>query len=129
MNSEKKVRIDKWLWAVRIFKTRAMASDACARGKVIVNKQKVKPSRMISNGERVVVIRRGVEYVYEVLGCIEKRVGAKIVEEYRKDLTPEEEIERARMIAIANRPAIRRNKGTGRPTKKDRRQIERFMEK
>lgn len=121
-----KVRVDKWLWAVRVFKTRSMASDACSRGKVTMGGQRVKPSRMLFEGEKVCVKKDGMEWIYGVKGCIEKRVGAKLACDYREDLTPKEKTEEYRSIKAVNRAGPRREKGAGRPTKKERRQIDKI---
>ena len=127
LNMEK-VRIDKWLWAVRIFKTRQSASDACSRGHVTITGQRVKPSRMLSQGEEISVKRDGMDWIYGVKGCIEKRVGAKLGSEYRLDLTPEEDIEAYKNIKSINRTGVRREKGAGRPTKKERRDLDKLSD-
>jgi len=124
MNTSDRVRIDKWLWAVRVCRTRSDARDLCERGRVEVNGSSAKPSRMISAGDEVSVRKQSIEYRFRVLGCIEKRVGASKVPEYMADLTPEEAVEQARKIKAANRPVLRRPDGSGRPTKKDRRQLD-----
>ena len=120
------VRIDRWLWAVRICKTRVGATDLCKRLKVAVDGQKVKPSREVKVGQVVVVRREGISWEYKVLKCIEKRVGAKIALECREDLTPVEEINKLKTIKGGWIP--RRYKGAGRPTKKERRVIDKLFE-
>lgn len=123
--SESRARIDKWLWAVRLFKTRALATDACKAGSVRVGELVVKPAREAHVGE-IVTVRQGlVTRTLEVIGVPRSRVGAKLVPTYCKDLTPPEEYERLRDQRVQN--VLAREKGSGRPTKKDRRQIERFL--
>lgn len=120
------VRIDRWLWAVRVTRTRAMAADLCSRGKVRVNGQRAKASRNVKEGDRIGVGLRGIDRVYEVLKVIEKRVGAGIAAECRADLTPRDELERVKRIKGSNRPFFRRDKGAGRPTKRERRRLDRI---
>ncbi len=124
MNMQESVRIDKWLWAVRICKTREGAISLCKRGSVTIGKQRVKPSRTIRVGEVIVVRKEGIDWKYEVIQCIEKRVGAVIARECRGDRTPEDEIEKHKMIR--RMPVPRRPKGSGRPTKKARRNLEKL---
>jgi ribosome-associated heat shock protein Hsp15 len=120
-----RIRIDKWLWAVRLFKTRSQATAACDQGKIMVGEQTVKASRLIKVGDHVSIKRTGITIRLEVLQAIEKRVGAKLVPEICKDLTPQEEIEAFR--ARATRMTIFRDPGTGRPTKKERRALDDFF--
>jgi len=120
-----KVRLDKWLWAARICKTRTAASDLCRRQRVSVNGMKAKPSREITPGQTITVRRDGIDWIYKVVRCIEKRAGPKIAAECREDLTPKEEIEKLKSIKRGWAP--RRPKGAGRPTKKDRRAIDDFL--
>ena len=115
------VRADKWLWMVRLFKTRSMATDACNAGKVKMNGNNVKPSKVVKVGE-VFHVRQGqLEKVVEVLGSPKSRVGAPLVPQYYSDLTPPEEYERVKMLRMKFEF---REHGEGRPTKRDRRQIE-----
>lgn len=125
--AQDKIRIDKWLWAVRICKTRLMAADLCDRGKVLIDRQSVKPSRHVQIGQIIVVRRDGVDWTYEVLRIIDKRVSAKIAEACKRDMTPIAQIERRRMIGLSWTP--RRDKGAGRPTKRERRLIEKVLGK
>lgn len=118
------IRIDKWLWAVRIFKTRSLASDACRNGKIEIEEQKVKPSRLVSVDNIIIVKKSPYTYTYQVKGLIGKRVSAKIASSYVSDLTPPEEI--LRVKTIQDSAFFPRDRGTGRPTKKDRRTIDRF---
>ena len=119
-------RLDKWLWAVRIFKTRSIAADACKKNRISVNNAPAKPSKVIKEGDIVSVRKPPITYSFEVLKPIDKRVGAKLVEEMRKNVTPESEYELLESTRISG--FVDRAKGTGRPTKKDRRQIEEFSE-
>lgn len=120
------VRIDKWLWAVRISKTRKIAVELCKQHKVLLDGQPVKPSREVKQGNIVTVKKEGVEWLYEVLQCLDKRVGAPLSLEYKKDITPLETLERLKLIKRDLMP--RRPKGAGRPTKKERRTLEKFKE-
>ena len=120
-------RIDKWLWAVRIFKTRAIATEACAGGKVKINDTAVKASRKIQAGE-VIQVRKGmVKHLYCVLKIAEKRMGAKLVLNFLDDITPEEEL--AKLKSSQNQSIQIREKGAGRPTKRERRVMDKFREK
>ena len=120
-----KARIDRWLWAVRLFRTRALATEACRGGKIRVREDKGKPSYSIKAGETVTIQSGPITKTIRVLGVIEKRLGAKLVADYLEDLTPSEEYELLRMTAAQK--ALRRDRGTGRPTKRDRREIERLF--
>ncbi|MCD4779272.1 MAG: RNA-binding S4 domain-containing protein [Candidatus Omnitrophica bacterium] len=125
INFLQSVRIDKWLWAVRVCKTRKGAGDLCQRGKVFLDQQLAKPSREVKPGQVVGVNREGIHWVYRVLQCVDKRVGAVVAATCMEDLTPESEKERLRMIKGSWTP--RRPKGMGRPTKKDRRTLDKFV--
>ena len=125
--AQDEVRIDKWLWAVRIFKTRSMASNACKKGRVLVDDQQVKPSRTVKVGEIVTVKKKPVFYKYKVTGLIDKRQSAKIARENLEDVTPEKEMQKLevqKQIYHEHRP-----KGMGRPTKKERRKLDQFKKK
>jgi len=115
------IRIDKWLWAVRLFKTRTQASDACRGGKVKIDGQNVKPSRDIRVGEEIDVQLGIVRKKVSVKAILKNRVGAKLVDDYMEDLTPTEEYEKLEMLKQLNYE--KRDRGTGRPTKKNRRDI------
>jgi ribosome-associated heat shock protein Hsp15 len=119
------VRIDKWLWAVRICKTRAVATDLCKRQRVTIDAQAVKPSRVVVTGQVVVVRKEGFSWHYRVLQCIDKRVGAKAAKECCEDITPQEEKDRFHLVKSSWVP--RRAKGEGRPTKKERRAVDRLL--
>ena len=118
------VRIDKWLWAVRIFKTRSLASDAVKKGKVLIGDLPVKPSREIKIGEEIQVKMPPITRTFKVLAIAEKRMGAKLVPDFMKDITPGNELEVLEMQKFMQ--WSERDRGTGRPTKKDRRDMEDF---
>jgi ribosome-associated heat shock protein Hsp15 len=120
------LRIDKWLWAVRIFKSRTDASEACRKGRVLVNNVQVKPSRDIKIGDVVTVRRPPVDYVYTVIGLVENRQPAKNVPLYAENITPQEELDLLKIQK--NTLFVKRDRGTGRPTKKERRDIDRFRD-
>lgn len=116
------VRIDKYLWAIRVFKTRTDATDACKGGKVTVSGADIKPAREIRRGD-VITVRKGqVTYTYKVLDLLEKRVGAKDVSRYAEDQTPQHELDK--LHAPVETFFIRRDRGAGRPTKKERRDMD-----
>ncbi len=119
-------RIDKWLWAARIFKTRSIAADACKNGRVMVNGTNVKPSRPLKVGETVHVRKPPVTYSFKVLKAIEQRVGAKLLPEIYENVTDPKQYEILEMSRISG--FVDRARGTGRPTKKDRRAMEAFTE-
>lgn len=115
------VRIDKWLWMVRLFKTRSMATDACNAGKVKMDGNNLKASKSIKENEIYVVRIGQLEKTVQVLGSPKSRVGAPLVPQFYTDLTPPEEYERVKMLSMRFE---HRDRGEGRPTKRDRRQIE-----
>lgn len=123
---ETQVRIDKWLWAVRIYKTRSMATEACKKGHVSIGNIPVKPSRTIHAGEIVKVRKSPITRTFRILGLAEKRMAAKIVHDFLEDITPPEELELLEMQK--NMQWISRDRGTGRPTKKDRRELDDFFD-
>ena len=115
------VRIDKWLWAVRIFKSRSLATDSCQRGRILINDESVKPSRNIHIGDVIVVKKPPLTLTYQVTGLIEKRGSATLAAENVINVTPQEEFDRVR---INQESAFYvRDRGTGRPTKKQRRDL------
>jgi len=120
------VRIDKWMWAVRIFKTRTIAAEACKKGRVAVGGVTVKPSRMIHAGEVVQVRKPPVTFSFKALALTERRMGAKSVPEYMENVTPPEQYELLEMNKISG--FVDRARGLGRPTKKERRDLEQFMD-
>ena len=119
-------RIDKWLWAARIFKTRSIAADACKNGRVTISGTNVKPSHTIKVGEIINVKKPPITYSFEVLQTIEKRVGAKLIPEVYKNVTDAKQYELLEMSRISG--FVDRARGTGRPTKKDRRQRDAFVD-
>lgn len=125
-NEENKIRLDKWLWAVRQYKTRSIATTACDQGKVMVNGQAAKPSRMIRVGDVLTVKRTGLTRTLKVLQLTPNRMAAKIVPEFCEDLTPQADIEafKSRITRIS----IYRDPGTGRPTKQERRALDDFFD-
>ena len=116
------VRIDKYLWSIRVFKTRSEATDACKGGKIRVNGADTKPSKMVKVGDTIVARKGAVTYTYKVLDLIDKRQGPKLVPNYAENLTPPEELEKLR--APIETFFLKRDRGAGRPTNKDRRQME-----
>ncbi|MBK8880995.1 MAG: RNA-binding S4 domain-containing protein [Bacteroidales bacterium] len=126
MTDTKPVRIDKYLWAVRLYKTRSIASEECRKGRIIIKDIPVKPSRVISGGEIILVKKPPVNFTFRVIIPIENRVSAKIVSQFVEDLTPE--TEKAKLDISKAGGTGHRQKGTGRPTKKERRLIDKFQE-
>lgn len=116
------VRIDKWLWSIRIYKTRNKASEACRAGKVKINEIAVKPSREVKAGDIIVINLSPLIKTVEVVEAIKNRVGAKLVPQFANDLTPQEEYDKVKLINEMN--FERRDRGSGRPTKKQRRLID-----
>ena len=126
MTGKNPVRIDKFLWAVRLFKTRGLAMSACRMGRILINNAIVKPSRMIEGNEMLTVKKPPVIYIYKVKESVENRVSAKLVANYLEDITPESE--KIKIDINRSGPIGYRKKGTGRPTKKERRVIDRFQD-
>jgi len=124
-DAHRTVRIDKWLWAVRIFKTRSQATDACRAGKVKVDGAAVKPSREVKTGMVIIVQTGPIQKQLQVVALLHSRVGAKLVPQYMLDLTPKEEYQKLEAIraSYAQRP-----RGSGRPTKKERREMDDWMD-
>lgn len=120
------VRIDKWLWAVRLFKTRSIAAEACKKGKILIKGIEVKPSRNIKIGDIVCVKRNPVLFSFEVLALAENRMGAKLVPDYMKNVTTADQLEIYEIGKIAAQN--NRDRGTGRPTKKERRDLDDFFD-
>ena len=119
-------RIDKWLWSARIFKTRTIAADACKNGRVAVNGVNVKPSRMVKEGDTISVRKPPVTFSFRILKTIEQRVGAKLLPEIYENVTPQDQYDLLEMNRIGG--FVGRARGTGRPTKKDRRQMDAFID-
>lgn len=124
MSNPNEARLDKWLWAARIYKTRTLAADACKNGRIAINGAQAKPSRSVKVGDEVSVRKAPVTYTFRVLQTIEKRVGAKLIPEILENITPPEQYEVLEMSRISG--FVDRARGTGRPTKKDRRALAEF---
>ncbi len=124
MNTE--ARIDKWLWAARIYKTRTLAAEACKNGRITINGAQAKPSRTIKAGNEIGVKKPPVTYTFRVLQPIERRVGAKLIPEILENITTPDQYELLELSRISG--FVNRAKGTGRPTKKDRRAIDDFSD-
>ena len=122
---EEVARIDKWLWAARIFKTRSIAADACKNGRVTIGGVDVKPSHVVKVGEVVAVRKPPITYSFKILKTIEQRVGAKILPEVYENVTTPDQYELLEMNRISG--FVDRARGTGRPTKKDRRAMDEFL--
>jgi ribosome-associated heat shock protein Hsp15 len=125
--SVEKTRIDKWLWAVRLYKTRTVATDACRSGDVLVHDQVAKAAQLVEPGMHITVRKNGIHYRYEIIRIIEKRVGAPIAQTCYVDHTPEAELRKFEQWYMARTGRAEfREKGAGRPTKKERREIDRL---
>lgn len=120
------VRVDKWLWAMRVFKTRTIATDACKNGRVTIDGKSVKPSRTIKVGDVIEVKKPPITYRFRVLQLTQNRLGAKLVEQYLENITPKEQYDILEMARISG--FVDRRKGLGRPTKRDQRDLARFRE-
>lgn len=120
------IRIDKWLWAVRLYKTRSLASEACKKGKVLVQNVQVKPSRVVKVGDIIQIKRNQVLYSFKVLALAQNRMNAKLVPEFMEDVTTPDQLELIELGKIASQTG--RARGAGRPTKKERRDMEDFFE-
>ena len=118
------VRVDKWLWSVRIFKTRSLATEACKKSRVLIGDQPVKASRVLKINDLVQVKKPPVIYSFRVLGLLGKRLSAKAVTEYFENITPQEELDK---LKVRETFFIVRDRGTGRPTKKERRIIDKLQ--
>jgi ribosome-associated heat shock protein Hsp15 len=120
------VRIDKWLWAVRLFKTRSLAVEACKKGRIFINNVPAKPSRNVKTGDIVAVKKNPVLYSFEVLALSENRMNAKLVPDFMKNVTTPDQLELIELGQLAGKTG--RERGTGRPTKKERRELDNFIE-
>lgn len=123
--ANQEARIDKWLWAARIYKTRTLAADACKNGRITINGAQTKPSRTVKAGDKVGVKKPPITYTFLVKQPIEKRVGAKLLPDILENITTPEQYELLEMSRISG--FVDRARGTGRPTKKDRRAIDDFQ--
>ncbi len=120
------VRIDKWLWAVRIFKTRTIAAEACKKGRVMIGDVSIKPSRNVRAGDVIQVRKPPVTYSFKVLSLADKRMGAKMVPQFMENVTPPDQYELLELNKISG--FVDRQRGTGRPTKKERRDLDQFAD-
>ncbi len=120
------MRVDKYLWCIRFYKTRSIATAACRTGKVKIKGDNVKPSREVYPGDQIQIRKDQVDYIFEVLDVPESRLGAKLVDIYRKDITPKENLEKLELLKYSKDHY--RKSGTGRPTKKDRRELDDYTE-
>ena len=127
MDEKNTTRIDKWLWSIRIYKTRLLATKACSGGKVKIDGNTVKASRMVRKGDLIQVRKGVIKYEYKVLKIAEKRMGAKLVPGFLEDITPEEEL--VKLESSHKQPIQTREKGQGRPTKKERRVMDKVRDK
>ena len=118
------MRIDKWLWCVRIYKTRQIASKACNSGKVKINDKKIKPSRSVSQNDILSIQKGYVKFKFEVLNLLDRRISAKLVDDFVKDITPKNEL--IKLKISKNIKLFHREKGLGRPTKKERRKLDKY---
>jgi ribosome-associated heat shock protein Hsp15 len=119
-----KVRLDKWLWAIRLYKTRSLATDACNKGRILVNGMEAKPSKELAGNETITIRKPPVIYTYRIKQLLKNRVSAKLVPDYVDDLTSIEELDK---LKINETFFVKRDRGTGRPTKKERRTIEKLQ--
>ena len=120
------VRIDKWLWAVRLFKTRTLAAEACKKGKVVIQNVQVKPSRNVKVGDVVSIKRNPILFSFKVLALSENRMNAKLVDGFMENVTTSDQLELIELSKLAGQTG--RDRGTGRPTKKERRELDDFTE-
>lgn len=123
-----KVRIDKWLWSVRIFKSRTMSSDACRSNKVKINGEIIKPSTAVVRGDLLEVKKNGFVLNFKVIDLLDKRVSATLAQPCYEDLTPAEELQKYQSWYIGKGQSERREKGAGRPTKRERREIDKYKD-
>lgn len=126
MSSPDLVRIDKFLWAVRLFKTRSLATEACKKGRILMDGQPVKSSRTVKKGDEIMVKEPPVFRTYKVLEIADKRMAAKLTPGFITDITPADQLELLELTKMANK--LNRQRGLGRPTKKDRRDIDSFFD-
>ena len=121
-----KVRVDKYVWCVRLTKTRSQATELISKGKIRLNGQEIKPSREVKTGDIIGLQKHNAIFEYECLDLLDKRVGAKLVENYLRDITKPEEIEKYKSYQLAQ--SAYREYGTGKPSKKDRRDLDDFLD-
>ncbi len=120
-----KIRLDKYLWAVRLSKTRSQATELISKGKALLNEAVIKPAREVKVGETITLLKHNARFQYKVLQLLDKRVGAPLVKDYIQDITSPEEIEKLKTYQDAQRNYRQTD---GKPTKKDRRELDRFMD-
>jgi len=125
MEQSDKVRIDKWLFAMRLFKTRSLAADHCNRERVLIAGHSVKPSRLIKAGDEITIAGTGFKQVFQVLKLSDRRLSPKLVPDYCKNITPQEELDKLTMIRAQK--SLLRERGSGRPTKRERRDLDEFI--
>lgn len=126
MTEDKSIRIDKYLWSVRIYKTRSIASEECRKGRILISDVQVKPSRTITKNEIIIVRKPPVNYIYRIIEPVENRVSAKLVQKFIEDITPDEE--KMKLDFRHTGGTFFREKGSGRPTKKERRLIDKLKD-
>ncbi|MBN2166336.1 MAG: RNA-binding S4 domain-containing protein [Marinilabiliaceae bacterium] len=126
MEQATEIRIDKYLWAVRLYKTRSLATEACQKGKVLLNDQLTKPSRTVKKNDLISIKMPPIIKTYKIIKLAKNRMGAKLVIEHIEDITPQGQIEILEMAKMAS--SMGRRKGTGRPTKKERRDLEELLD-
>ncbi|MDB2657014.1 RNA-binding S4 domain-containing protein [Crocinitomicaceae bacterium] len=119
-------RLDKYVWSVRLAKTRSQAADAISKGRVKLNGENIKPAKYVKVGDEINIHKHTSVFTFKVLQLLDRRVGAKLVPDYLLDITPEEEIEKLKMFQLSQKSY--RHHGTGKPTKKDRRDLDDFLE-
>ena len=120
------VRIDKYLWAVRLFKTRSLASEECKKGRVLVGGQPVKSSRIVNIGDIIAIKDPPIFHEYKIVDVTEKRMGAKLVPDFIVEVTADDHLEMLKLTKLANK--FNRQHGLGRPTKKERRELDTFLD-
>ena len=124
----KKVRVDKWLWSVRIFKSRTLATDSCKSSKVKIDGKPLKASFMLERGAVLQVKKNGFDMIYKVIDLLDKRVSATLAEVCYENLTPQEEMNKYNDWYVGKKGGEQRDKGVGRPTKRERRDIDKYKE-
>ncbi len=124
-----KVRIDKFLWAVRLYKTRSLAASECSKGHVTINGQKAKASREVKQGDVIAIKYKVIMRSYKVKELLDRRIGAKLVDQYIEEITPQEDLMKLKLYVEYQRTSVPKRQEKGRPTKKDRRQWDRYFGK
>lgn len=119
------LRVDKFVWFVRLAKTRSQSSEAISKGKVKLNQEQVKSSKEVKVGDRIYIHKNTAVFSYKIIQLLDRRVGAKLVQDYIIDITPDEEVEKYKAYQISQ--SVYRENGSGKPTKKDRRNIDEFL--